>query len=326
MAELAEADRAAAAVLAGSPAPAPNPTPGLLQRKCAACEAEEEETVRRAAGNGTWRFDVDGTWLAQDPASPHPREGRVLSAAVPLDANHNPLDAELNEKRLFVNTGYSKNTTFGSWNTTIAFTHSSQDALRGFLADVGNSAPNANGFDATIDQTDLYLDTHVRFTHSSRVQGVFGFDHLHGKADAEGDLFSYFIPLSGSNPPGDDEFTPLGDARIANKREFSGLYGFVEWNPTAKLAFEAGAMAPETSMSANRSDMRKDLDAAIGALPERYRAVVMLYYLEDVSYPEIAEILELPLGTVKTHLHRAKRMLREHLDGWGSGEVEAEDA
>ena len=90
--------------------------------------------------------------------------------------------------------------------------------------------------------------------------------------------------------------------------------------------FEAGAMAPETSTSANRCDMRKDLDAAIAALPERYRAVVMLYYLEDVSYPEIAEILELPLGTVKTHLHRAKRMLREHLDGWGSGEVEAEDA
>jgi RNA polymerase sigma-70 factor (ECF subfamily) len=90
--------------------------------------------------------------------------------------------------------------------------------------------------------------------------------------------------------------------------------------------FESGAMAPESSMSVTRSDLRRDLDAAIGALPERYRAVVMLYYLEDVSYPEIAEILELPLGTVKTHLHRAKRMLRDHLDGWGSGEVEAEDA
>lgn len=89
--------------------------------------------------------------------------------------------------------------------------------------------------------------------------------------------------------------------------------------------FESGAMAPETSMSPSHSDLRRDLDAAIGALPERYRAVVMLYYLEDVSYPEIAEILELPLGTVKTHLHRAKRLLREHLEGWGRGEAEADD-
>jgi RNA polymerase sigma-70 factor (ECF subfamily) len=85
--------------------------------------------------------------------------------------------------------------------------------------------------------------------------------------------------------------------------------------------FETGAQAPETSMSVARADLRRDLDAAIATLPERYRAVVMLYYLEDVSYPEIAEILELPLGTVKTHLHRAKRMLRDQLDGWGVGEA-----
>lgn len=81
--------------------------------------------------------------------------------------------------------------------------------------------------------------------------------------------------------------------------------------------FEFGAMAPETALSPARSDLRRDLDVAIAALPERYKAVVMLYYLEDVSYPEIAEILDLPLGTVKTHLHRAKRILREHLHGWG---------
>jgi RNA polymerase sigma-70 factor (ECF subfamily) len=64
------------------------------------------------------------------------------------------------------------------------------------------------------------------------------------------------------------------------------------------------------------TDLRKDLDAAISALPERYRSVIVLYYLEDVSYPEIAEVLNLPLGTVKTHLHRAKRMLREQLGEW----------
>lgn len=89
--------------------------------------------------------------------------------------------------------------------------------------------------------------------------------------------------------------------------------------------FESGAPAPESSMCAARADLRRDLDAAIATLPERYRAVVMLYYLEDVSYPEIAEILELPLGTVKTHLHRAKRMLRDQLDGWGVGEASDAD-
>ena len=91
--------------------------------------------------------------------------------------------------------------------------------------------------------------------------------------------------------------------------------------------FESGAMAPESSLSANRSDLRRDLDVAIAALPDRYRAVVTLYYLEDVSYPEIADILDLPLGTVKTHLHRAKRILREHLHGWGDaapGEAEVD--
>ena len=77
-----------------------------------------------------------------------------------------------------------------------------------------------------------------------------------------------------------------------------------------------GESNPVESLAAPQSDS-PDCAKLVAALPERYRAVVMLYYLEDVSYPEIAEILDLPLGTVKTHLHRAKRLLREHLHGWG---------
>ena len=77
--------------------------------------------------------------------------------------------------------------------------------------------------------------------------------------------------------------------------------------------FESQAAAPDDELSPRRCDMRRDLAGAIAALPDRYRVVVTLYYLEDVSYPEIAEVLGLPLGTVKTHLHRAKKMLREQL-------------
>lgn len=89
--------------------------------------------------------------------------------------------------------------------------------------------------------------------------------------------------------------------------------------------FESGTAAPESSMSASRADLRRDLESAITTLPERYRAVVMLYYLEDVSYPEIAEILDIPLGTVKTHLHRAKRLLREQMLGWDVATEPASD-
>jgi len=79
--------------------------------------------------------------------------------------------------------------------------------------------------------------------------------------------------------------------------------------------YDARAAAPEDAHSAPRSDLRRDLGAAIAELPERYRAVIVLYYLQEVTYPEIAEILELPLGTVKTHLHRAKRLLRQQMGG-----------
>lgn len=80
--------------------------------------------------------------------------------------------------------------------------------------------------------------------------------------------------------------------------------------------YDTATAAPDDAHSPPRSDLRRDLDLAVATLPERYRGVVVLYYLQDLSYPEIAEILDVPLGTVKTHLHRAKRLLRTKLHGW----------
>lgn len=51
----------------------------------------------------------------------------------------------------------------------------------------------------------------------------------------------------------------------------------------------------------------------ISNLPEKYRAVIVLKYIEELSLNEISEILELPLGTVKTRIHRGREALRKQL-------------
>ncbi len=52
---------------------------------------------------------------------------------------------------------------------------------------------------------------------------------------------------------------------------------------------------------------------AILNLPEKYRAVVVMRHLQEMSVEDIAVTLDLPTGTVKTHLFRAREMLRERL-------------
>jgi len=61
-------------------------------------------------------------------------------------------------------------------------------------------------------------------------------------------------------------------------------------------------------------EFRDRLEKAMAELPENYRVLVAAHYLEGVKYEDLAEALELPLGTVKTHLHRAKRQLRQILE------------
>jgi RNA polymerase sigma-70 factor (ECF subfamily) len=61
------------------------------------------------------------------------------------------------------------------------------------------------------------------------------------------------------------------------------------------------------------NDDARALRAAIDALPEKYRTVITLYHLQGKQYEDIARVLDLPMGTVKTHLFRAKELLRKAL-------------
>lgn len=60
-----------------------------------------------------------------------------------------------------------------------------------------------------------------------------------------------------------------------------------------------------------------DLDAALAVLPPPVRGCIVLSYREQLSHGEIAELLSLPIGTVKSHIRRGSARLRELLDGYG---------
>jgi RNA polymerase sigma-70 factor (ECF subfamily) len=61
-------------------------------------------------------------------------------------------------------------------------------------------------------------------------------------------------------------------------------------------------------------ELRDRLEKAIAQLPDQYRLLIAAHYLEGVQYEALAESMDMPLGTVKTHLYRAKRRLREILE------------
>ena len=62
-----------------------------------------------------------------------------------------------------------------------------------------------------------------------------------------------------------------------------------------------------------KRDLSQSIRTLMERLPPQYRAVLTLYYLEQAKYEEIAEIMDLPLGTVKTHIRRARLRLRDLL-------------
>ena len=60
--------------------------------------------------------------------------------------------------------------------------------------------------------------------------------------------------------------------------------------------------------------LRDRLDKAIQQLPVTYQVLINGHYLKDMKYEDLADALGLPMGTVKTHLHRAKKQLRRILE------------
>lgn len=86
----------------------------------------------------------------------------------------------------------------------------------------------------------------------------------------------------------------------------------VEWDEHGEQALQARQGCSDSMAS----DMRRDLDAALAGLSEAQQITLRLSLEEGMSHEEIASIMALPLGTVKTHLLRGKQKLRQQLAPW----------
>ncbi len=64
-----------------------------------------------------------------------------------------------------------------------------------------------------------------------------------------------------------------------------------------------------------REQAKAMIDNGLNALSPAYREVIILYYLEHLSYQEIAEVLQVPIGTVGIRLHRAREALKKYVEG-----------
>jgi len=60
--------------------------------------------------------------------------------------------------------------------------------------------------------------------------------------------------------------------------------------------------------------LKIELERCLSKLPEMQREVITLFYLEEKSIEDVAQILDIPEGTVKSHLHRARRALGEIME------------
>jgi len=150
-------------------------------------------------------------------------------------------------------------------------------------------------------------------------------------------LYRYAYRLSGSAADADDltqdtfckaheQFSQLRDATRAKNWLFRILRNlYLHRLRTEKhgksvsleLVGDLPQQEPDESM-----DLARDLQSVLNELTEDWRTPIILFYFEDFTYRDIAEQMDLPLGTVMSRLARAKAFLRQRLTPSPTGAIE----
>ncbi len=104
----------------------------------------------------------------------------------------------------------------------------------------------------------------------------------------------------------------LDRRKCVKNRQHLSLEEYIELEENS-VARQIEDPAPHPGQVAETNERNAALQKAVSALPDYQRAMIVLYHTEGLSYDEIAEALDLPIGTVKSRLNRARLVLREKL-------------
>jgi len=113
------------------------------------------------------------------------------------------------------------------------------------------------------------------------------------------------------------------------KVDYSEIEGY--YNPDEVESEDTGASSSDMRQQSTRDLIGDEVASALNSLPVDFRTVIILCDLEGFTYEEMAKVLDIPIGTVRSRLHRARNFLKDKLDkyarsmGYG-GEENDDDA
>jgi RNA polymerase sigma-70 factor (ECF subfamily) len=103
----------------------------------------------------------------------------------------------------------------------------------------------------------------------------------------------------------------LDEIRRRKRRSRSFTYRLFFQQEEQDIPLEHDGPSPECSL--DRKEQIQLLQTALKSLPEKYRLVFVLREVQELSHEEVGKVLKLSVGTVKSRLHRAKKLLRQKL-------------
>jgi RNA polymerase sigma-70 factor, ECF subfamily len=169
-----------------------------------------------------------------------------------------------------------------------------------------------------------------------------------GDLSAQGDLFKRYwgvayrvaYRLLGNDQDAQDAAQESMIKVLAHLNDFEGKSGFRTWlmRIVTNAAFDSGrrrkrratvglgtsegeanhyepAVDDDPTLALRRQDLRMTLDAALAKIPPKQRETFVLFAEAGLSYVEIAEVQDIPIGTVMSRIYNARVKLQSYLDG-----------